>query len=106
MKGKNAQGIAVLVFGLLLLAGGILVLVFVPTWGNWLAQYPGQLAKMPLPPEAAPIVKGLGGALGPLLQQIGGCYIRAAGYFVGSLMTIIAIGITFVGSTLLRKGQI
>ena len=105
MDCKKARGIGVLVFGLILLAGGILILVYVPSWANWIAGYPAQLMKMPVPPEAAGMVKGVAGALGPLLQQVGG-YLRAAGYFVGSLMTIVAIGVTCVGSTLLRKGQI
>ena len=38
--------------------------------------------------------------LGPLLQQVGDCYIKAAGYFIGSLMTIIALGITGIGVAL------
>ena len=105
MEFKKARGIGVLVFGLLLLTGGILIIVFVPSWGNWIAGYPAQLIKMPFPPEAAAMVKGLAGALSPLAQQIGS-YIQAAGYFIGSLVAIVAIGVTFAGSMLLRKGQI
>lgn len=103
MEAKKARGIGVLVFGLILLAGGILILVYVPCWGNWIAGYPAQLLKMPFPPEAAPIAKGIGGVFGPLLQQVGG-YVRTIGYFIGSLMTIAAIGVTCTGSMLLRKG--
>ena len=102
---KNARGIGVTVFGLILLVVGILILVFVPGWGNWIAGYPAQLLKMPFPPEAAPMAKGLAGAFGPLLQQVGS-YVRIASYTIGSLVTIIGIGITYAGCTLLRKSQI
>ena len=37
---------------------------------------------------------------GPLLQQVGDCYMKGTGYFIGSLMTIIALGITGIGVTL------
>ena len=92
MTGKR-RGIPALAFGCILLTGGILVLVFVPSWGHWIGTYPERAVS--LPP-----------GLGPLIHQVGDHYIRAAGYFVGSLMTIVGTGVTFVGSALLRKGQI
>jgi hypothetical protein len=40
------QGAAMLIFGLLLLTGAILVLITVPSWGNWIADYPAQAAQV------------------------------------------------------------
>ncbi len=85
------QGIAALNFGLILLTAGVLVLTTVPSWGNWIADYPQQLASMQAPPEAAPVMQGMRGVFGPLLEQVGG-YIRIVGYFVGSLLTIVSLG--------------
>ncbi len=102
MEMIKARSLGMMVFGLILLAGGILILVFVPGWGKWIAGYPAQLMAMPFPPEAAAVAKGFGGALGPLMQQVGG-YMRIAGYFVGSLMTIIAIGLTGAGFMMFRE---
>lgn len=101
MKIGKRQGLAVLILGLILLAGGILVLVYVPSWGHWIASYPGQVAQMQLPPQAAPIAQGIGGVFGPLLDQVGG-YIRIAGYFVGSLLTIISLVITVAGAMIIK----
>lgn len=102
MKLGRPQGIAVLVLGILLLAGGILILVSVPSWGGWIADYPKQVAQMPLPPQVAPVAQGIAGVFGPLLQQIGG-YIRTVGYFAGSLLTVISLVITAAGA-MVTKG--
>ena len=40
MRLGKPQGIAAVIFGLILLTGGILVLIFVPSWGRWIADYP------------------------------------------------------------------
>jgi len=101
MKLGKTQGIAILILGLVLLTGGILVLVSVPSWGNWIAGYPGQIAATPLPPQAAPIIQGMGGIFGPLLEQVGG-YISVVGYFVGSLLTIVSLGVTAAGALVIR----
>ncbi len=101
MKIGRQQGIAMLVFGLILLTGGILVLVFVPSWGAWIADYPARISSMSLPPQAAPIVQGMTGIFGPLLKQVGG-YIKAVGYFVGSLLTIISLGVTAAGAMVIK----
>ena len=104
MKVGKAQGMAIGVFGLLLLIGGILVLVYVPSWGNWMADYPGQAAKTPFPAEVAPIAKGVGAVLGPVLVQVGG-YLKAAGYFIGSLLTIVSLGVLCVATMVIRAGK-
>ncbi len=101
MEADRLRGVAVSCFGLILLTGAILVLVFVPSWGRWVAAYPAQIAELPFPPEATPIVMGLTAIIGPLLEQIGG-YIQAVGYFIGSLLTIVAIGLTSIGFSLAR----
>ena len=94
------QGIGILIFGLLLLTGGILVLVTVPSWGDWIMGYPAQVLQQQVPPQAAAIVQGMIGIVfGPLLEQVGE-YIRTAGYFVGSLLTLIALVITSAGTML------
>jgi hypothetical protein len=105
MKVGKGQGTAILILGVILLAGGILVLVSVPSWGNWIANYPVKVATMSFPPQAAPIVQGMGGVFGPLLQQVGG-YIRAAGYFIGSLLTIISICVCIAGTMVIRTTKI
>lgn len=104
MKLGKAQGMGIGVFGLILLIGGILVLVYVPSWGNWIANYPSQVAQMPFPPEAAPIAKGIGGVLGSLLVQVGG-YLRTAGYFIGSLLTIASLGVLCLSAMVIRAPQ-
>ena len=97
------QGIAAIVFGLILLTGGVLVLVTVPSWGRWIADYPQQLASVQVPPEGALVVQGMRGAFGPLLEQVGG-YIQKIGYFVGSLLTIVSLGWIGIG-VMLIKGE-
>ena len=101
---KNARSIGMAVYGLILLAVGILILVKVPGWGNWLAGYPAQLLKMPFPPEAAPVAGGLAGAFGPLLAQVGS-WVRIVAYTIGSLVTLAGIGVTGMGCMMMRKGQ-
>lgn len=98
------QGIGALVFGLILLTAGILVLITVPGWGNWIADYPQRLANMQVPPEAASTVQGMRGVFGPLLEQVGG-YIRTVGYFVGSLLTIVSLGPIGIGITIIRGAK-
>jgi hypothetical protein len=94
------QGIGILVFGLLLLTGGILVLVTVPSWGDWIMGYPEQVLQQQVPDQAAPTVQAMiGFVFGPLLEQVGE-YIRIAGYFLGSLLTLIALVISSVGTML------
>ena len=103
MKIGKSQGVMVLILGLLLLTGGILVLVTVPSWGNWISDYPGQVMQQQIPAQAAPIVQAmLGIVFGPLLEQVGE-YVEIAGYFVGSLLTIIALAISSVGTMIVRK---
>jgi hypothetical protein len=94
------QGIGILIFGILLLIGGILVLVTIPSWGDWIMGYPAMLLQQQIPAQAAPIVQAMMGfVFGPLLGQVGE-YIRIAGYFVGSLLTLIALVVTFAGTML------
>ena len=94
------QGIGILVFGLLLLTAGILVLVTVPAWGDWIMGYPAQVLQQPVPEQAAPIVQAMIGIVfGPLLVQVGE-YIRTAGYFIGSLLVLIALVVSSAGTML------
>jgi hypothetical protein len=100
------QGAAILVFGLLLLTGGILVLITVPSWGNWIAGYPAQAAQMAqqqAPAQVAPVVQAiLNLVLGPIISQVGH-YMRIMGYFVGSLLTLVALVVSSAGTTILRR---
>jgi hypothetical protein len=107
MKLGKPQGIAIMTLGLLLLAAAILVLVYVPSWGHWIGTYPERLAQAQVPAEAAGVVKGIKGGLGPLITQIGDNYVRTAGYFIGSLLTIVSFAITSVGAMVTKnaKGQ-
>jgi hypothetical protein len=103
MKIGKPQGILVLTMGLLLLIGGILVLITVPSWGNWISGYPEQVMKQQIPPQAAPTVQAMIGIIfGPMLIQIGE-YIRTIGYFVGSLLTLIALAISSVGTVIIKR---
>jgi hypothetical protein len=97
------QGIGVLILGLLLLTGGILVLKTVPSWGDWIAGYPAEVLQKQIPEQAASTEQAMLGIIfGPLLKQIGG-YIHTAGYFVGSLLSLIALAITSAGTMLATK---
>jgi hypothetical protein len=103
MKIGRPQGVVILILGLLLLTGGILVLVTVPSWGNWISGYPTQVIQKEIPDQAAPVVQAvLGIILGPLIDQIGG-YIKIAGYFGGSLLTLIALVVSGVGTMVIRQ---
>lgn len=97
------QGIGILILGLLLLTGGILVLVVAPSWGSWIADYPASVLQGEIPQEAAPVVQSvLGIILGPMLVQVGG-YLQTAGYFIGSLLTLMALALTSVGTIVLTR---
>ncbi len=100
------QGVAVLIFGLLLLTGGILVLITVPSWGRWIADYPTQAAQIvqqQAPAQAAPVAQAvLSFVMGPLIHQVGE-YMKTAGYFVGSLLTLIALVVSTAGTTIIRR---
>ena len=103
MKIGKSQGVLVLIMGLLLLTGGILVLLTVPSWGDWIKDYPGQVMQQQIPAQALPTVQAMIGIVfGPLLEQVGG-YLKIAGYFVGSLLTLIALAISSVGSVIIRR---
>jgi len=94
------QGIGILIFGLLLLTGGILVLITVPSWGDWIMDYPAMVLQKQVPAQAAPTVQAMiSFVFGPLLEQVGE-YIRIAGYFVGSLLTLVALVVTSAGTML------
>jgi len=103
MKLGKAPGIAMTTMGLIILSGGILVLICVPSWGEWIADYPAQAALKPCPPEATATKQAVIGVLGPLLEQIGDNYMKAAGYFVGSLMTIVSLALTSAGVIVIKK---
>jgi hypothetical protein len=101
MKVGRPEGTAALVLGLIVLTAGILVLIFVPSWGRWIADYPQQMATAQVPPAAAPIAQGMRRVLGPLIEQVGG-YIQVVGYFVGSLLTIVSLAPLGLGIRLIR----
>ena len=103
MEIGKPQGIMVLIMGLLLLTGGILVLLTVPSWGDWIKSYPAQVMQQQIPAQAAGTVQAMIGIVfGPLLVQVGG-YVSIAGYFVGSLLTLIALAASSVGTMIIRK---
>lgn len=103
MKIGRPQGVMILILGLLLLTGGILILVTVPSWGDWISGYPVQVLQKEIPAQAAPVVQAvLGIILGPLINQIGG-YIKTAGYFGGSLLTLIALAASSAGTMIIRR---
>ena len=95
------QGIAILILGLILFTYGVLILIFVTGWGRWIADYPQQLANLAVPPEAAPVVQGMRGVFGPILEQVGG-YMETMAYFGGALITLISLGPISVGAKLIR----
>ena len=78
------------------------MLINVPSWGRWIADYPQQLASVQVPPEAAPIAQGMRGVFGPLLEEVGG-YIQKIGYSVGSLLTIVSLGPIGIGAMLIKR---
>ena len=103
MEIGKPQGVMILILGLLLLTGGILVLITVPSWGAWITGYPKLVMQQQIPPQATPIVRAMIGVVfGPLLEQVGG-YIQTAGYFVGSLLTLIALAVSSVGTMIIRR---
>lgn len=102
MRLGRVPGLVALTYGLIILAAGITVIVVVPSWGNWIADYPASVNPAALPPEAAPMIRGWLTLFGPLLEQVGG-YIQVAGYFVGSLITLLSLVPIGVGTALLRE---
>jgi hypothetical protein len=103
---NKKTGFPILFMGLVLLTAGILVLVYVPQWGDWIGSYPQTVLQKQLPAEAQALVKGMMQfSLGPLIQQIGG-YLRIGGYFIGSLITLISLGITIVSLRIISKGYL
>ena len=98
-------GISNLLVGLLPLAIGILIIITIPSWGNWLAGYPELVLQQELPAEASSLVQVILGVIfGPLLDQVGE-WIGIVGYFVGGLVTLIGLVITLRGLTSLRKKE-
>jgi hypothetical protein len=102
---NKKAGIPILSIGLILLCTGILVLIFIPQWGDWIDNYPQSVLQKQLPAEAQSVKGIMQFALGPLIQQIGG-YLQIAGYYIGSLITLISLGLTTIGLRLLTKGFI
>jgi hypothetical protein len=103
MKIGRPQGVMVLLMGLVLLTVGILVLATVPAWGDWIGNYPAQAAAGEIPAQVAPVAQAmLNFVLGPLIVQIGG-YIQVAGYFIGSLITFIAVVVSGAGTVIIRR---
>lgn len=103
MEIGKPQGVMILILGLLLLTGGILVLITVPSWGAWISGYPDQVMQQKLPPQAAPMVHAMVGIIfGPLLQQVGK-HLQTAGYFLGCLLTLIALAASSVGTMIIRR---
>jgi hypothetical protein len=105
MEMNRKAGAPMLLMGLILLCTGILVLVFIPQWGDWIKNYPQTVLQRQLPAEAQAAKGMMQFALGPLIQQIGD-YLRTVGYYVGSLITLISLGSTFLGFRLLTRGYI
>jgi hypothetical protein len=105
MKIGKPQGAMILTFGLILLTGGILVLITVPSWGDWIAGYPATVLAQQIPTQAAPTVQAMiNFVFGPLLVQVGS-YIKTAGYFGGTLLSLAAIGMSSVGAMIIRKAE-
>jgi hypothetical protein len=103
MKIGKPQGVMVLILGLMLLTASILVLVTVPSWGDWISGYPAQVLQKEIPSQAAPVVQAvLGIVLGPFIHQVGG-YIKTAGYFGGSLLALMALTVSSAGTMIIRK---
>jgi hypothetical protein len=100
------QGIVILIFGLCILTAGILVIITVPSWGNWVADYPAQaaqIAQTQAPAQAAPVIQAIINiVLGPIIHQVGQ-YVQTVGYFVGSLIILISLVICTVGTSIIRK---
>ncbi len=62
MQIGKAQGAVILTVGLCLLTAAILVLVTVPSWGDWVADYPVQAMQTNVqqaPEQAAPIAQAV-----------------------------------------------
>jgi hypothetical protein len=106
MKIGKAQGVMILLAGLVLLTAAILVLVTLPSWGNWVGDYPAQATQniaQNAPEQARPVAQSvLSFVLGPVFEQVGG-YMKIAGYFVGSLMLLGAISASAAGTMIIRK---
>lgn len=102
MASRRSPGVAVILLGLIVFTVGSVVLLVVPSWGNWLQGYPQQVLSQPLPPQAQPIVQALMGiVLGPLLQKIGS-WIHAIGIFVGTVLLVISLFPLGAGLAILR----
>ena len=57
-----------------------------------------------LPAQAQPLAGGIKAIFGPLLEQVGG-YVRAAGYFGGSLLTVVSLAMMGAGLTVIKHSE-
>ncbi len=104
MKIGKPQGFAILTVGLIFLTGAILVFISVPNWGEWVHDYPSSIDASQLPAQAQPLAGGIKAVFGPLLEQVGG-YVRAAGYFGGSMLSVISLAMMGAGLTVIKHSQ-
>lgn len=104
MKIGKPQGFGILIMGLLFLTGAVLVFISVPTWGQWVHDYPSTIDASQLPAQAQPLAGGIKAVFGPLLEQVGG-YVRAAGFFAGSLLTVVSCAMMGAGVTIIKNSH-
>jgi len=104
MKIGRPQGFGILIMGLIFLTGAVLVFLSVPSWGEWVHDYPSSIDASQLPAQAQPLAGGIKAVFGPLLEQVGG-YMRAAGYFAGPLLSVISLAMMGAGVTVIRNSH-
>jgi hypothetical protein len=102
MKIGRTQGFGIMFMGLVLLATAILVIINVPEWGRWVANYPSTIDPSTLPEQAQPVAGAIGTVFGPLIDQIGG-YLQTAGYFIGALVGLVSLVVTGAGMSIVRS---
>lgn len=104
---KN-KGYLMIVAGCLVLTIALIIMIVIPSWGHWIGDYPDTITLDQLPAEtqtmAAPMVSVLKGFLGPLIYQIGE-YMAIVGYFMGTLFTLISLGIISMGIGTIRSNK-
>ncbi len=104
MKIGKPQGFGIFTMGLIFLTGAILVFISVPTWGQFIHDYPSTIDASQLPAQTQPLAGGIKAVFGPLLEQVGG-YMRVAGYFGGSLLTVISCAMMGAGITIIKHSR-
>jgi hypothetical protein len=93
-----------IIIGLIVLIAGIIIMIVVPGWGKWLADYPatvstafiGTLPDSATQASATGTLAALNAVLIPIITEVAG-WIKAAGWGGGAFTALIGIFVMLGG---------